>query len=182
VATCLRTRDTGRFVRQTMGWWTGGGEELCDNNIKSYVWPLRSIRAHLERFRIVGDPICVCVCMVNYETVSHIIWKCSWFENKRRQLLLGLADVNVIQYFFSFWFSILFSTTQLSHNFCGFVRWSLILYFLLLFHHHWTMQEVLLKPQWLYVFLDGWIKKGGATPDRSRTPARGPLFGPNVLP
>jgi hypothetical protein len=29
----------------------------------------------------------------------------------------------------------------------------------------------------------GWIKKGGATPDRSsRTPARGPLFGPNVLP
>jgi hypothetical protein len=30
--------------------------------------------------------------------------------------------------------------------------------------------------------LDGWIKKGGATPGRSRTPARGPLFGPNVLP
>jgi hypothetical protein len=30
--------------------------------------------------------------------------------------------------------------------------------------------------------MDGWIKKGGATPDRSRTPARGPLFEPNVLP
>jgi hypothetical protein len=30
--------------------------------------------------------------------------------------------------------------------------------------------------------MNGWIKKGGATPDRSRTPARGPLFGPNVLP
>jgi hypothetical protein len=29
--------------------------------------------------------------------------------------------------------------------------------------------------------LDGWIKKGGATPDRNRTPARGALFGPNVL-
>jgi hypothetical protein len=29
--------------------------------------------------------------------------------------------------------------------------------------------------------MDGWIKKGGVTPDRSRTPARGPLFGPNVL-
>jgi hypothetical protein len=29
--------------------------------------------------------------------------------------------------------------------------------------------------------VDGWINKGGATPDRSRTPARGPLFGPNVL-
>jgi hypothetical protein len=30
--------------------------------------------------------------------------------------------------------------------------------------------------------MDGWIKKGGATPDRSRNPARGPLCGPNVLP
>jgi hypothetical protein len=30
--------------------------------------------------------------------------------------------------------------------------------------------------------LDGWIKKNGASPNRSRTPARGPLFGPNVLP
>jgi hypothetical protein len=28
--------------------------------------------------------------------------------------------------------------------------------------------------------MDGWIKKGEATPDRSRTPARGPLFGPNA--
>jgi hypothetical protein len=31
-----------------------------------------SIRAHLERFRIVMDPYCVC--MMNYETVDHIIW------------------------------------------------------------------------------------------------------------
>jgi hypothetical protein len=28
----------------------------------------------------------------------------------------------------------------------------------------------------------GWIMKGGATSDKSRTPARGPLFGPNILP
>jgi hypothetical protein len=28
----------------------------------------------------------------------------------------------------------------------------------------------------------GWIKKGGATPDGCRTPARGSLFGPNLLP
>jgi hypothetical protein len=52
-----------------------------------------SIRAHLERFRIVGDPICVC--MMNYETVDHIIWECSRFEDERRQLLLGLAAVNI---------------------------------------------------------------------------------------
>jgi hypothetical protein len=43
-----------------------------------------SIQTHLERFRIVGDPICVC--MMNYETVDHIIW--SRFEVERRQLLL----------------------------------------------------------------------------------------------
>jgi hypothetical protein len=58
-----------------------------------------SIRAHLKRFRIFGDPICVC--MINYETVGHIcllfiiIWKWSRFEVKRRQLLLGLAAVKI---------------------------------------------------------------------------------------
>jgi hypothetical protein len=55
-----------------------------------------SIRAHLDRFRIVGDPICVC--MMNYETVDHIIWECSRFEVERRQLLLGLAAVNVVEF------------------------------------------------------------------------------------
>jgi hypothetical protein len=29
--------------------------------------------------------------------------------------------------------------------------------------------------------MDGWIKKSGATPDRSRNPASEPLFRPNVL-
>jgi hypothetical protein len=32
------------------------------------------------------------------------------------------------------------------------------------------------------VWMDGWIKKGGSTSDRIKTPARGALFGPNVLP
>jgi hypothetical protein len=53
-----------------------------------------SIRAHLDRFRIVGDPICLC--MMNYETVDYIIWECSRFEVERRQLLFGLATVNVV--------------------------------------------------------------------------------------
>jgi hypothetical protein len=42
---------------------------------------------------IVGDPICVC--MMNDETVDHIIWECSRFEDERHQLLLGLAAVNM---------------------------------------------------------------------------------------
>jgi hypothetical protein len=53
----------------------------------------RSIRAHLERFRIVGDPICVC--LMNFETVDHIICEYSRFEVERRQLLLGLAAMNI---------------------------------------------------------------------------------------
>jgi hypothetical protein len=52
-----------------------------------------SIRAHLDRFKIVSDP--TCVCMMNYETVDHIIWECSRFEVERRKLLLGLAAVNI---------------------------------------------------------------------------------------
>jgi hypothetical protein len=47
-----------------------------------------SIRAHLERFRIVRDPICVC--MINYETVDHIIWECSRFENSCRDSRLWI--------------------------------------------------------------------------------------------
>jgi hypothetical protein len=31
-------------------------------------------------------------------------------------------------------------------------------------------------------WMNGWIKEGGVTSDRSRTLARGQLFGPNVLP
>jgi hypothetical protein len=40
-----------------------------------------SIRAHLERFGIVWDPICTY--MIN-ETVDHIIWECSRFGVERR--------------------------------------------------------------------------------------------------
>jgi hypothetical protein len=38
------------------------------------------------------------------------------------------------------------------------------------------------KIGWIDGWIDGCIKKDEATSDRSRTPARGPLFGPNVLP
>jgi ribonuclease HI len=73
-----RTEDTGRFTHairplvSVKPWFDGQTEE------KSFVTTISrvmsgycSIRAHLERFRIVGDPICVC--MMNYETVDRII-------------------------------------------------------------------------------------------------------------
>jgi hypothetical protein len=95
-----RTGDIGRFVHSLQPvvlvkpWFDGQVEE------RSFVTTISRVmsghcsnRAHLERFRIVGDPICVC--MMNYETVDHIIWECSRFNNERRQLLLGLAAGNV---------------------------------------------------------------------------------------
>jgi hypothetical protein len=33
--------------------------------------------------------------MMNYETVDHIIWECSRFEDERCQLLLGLTAVKI---------------------------------------------------------------------------------------
>jgi hypothetical protein len=51
-------------------------------------------RAHLKRFSIVDGTMCVlCVCLEDYGTVDHIIWKCSRFSSQRacliRRLLLS---------------------------------------------------------------------------------------------
>jgi hypothetical protein len=95
-----RTGDTGRFMHSirpvvsVKPWFDGQAEERSFVTTISRVMSDHcSIRAHLERFKIVGDPICVC--MMNYETVDHIIWECSRFEDERRQLILGLAAVNI---------------------------------------------------------------------------------------
>jgi hypothetical protein len=84
VANVWRQGDTGRFphsiwpVVSVEPWFDGQTEE------RSFVTKISrvmsghcSIRAHLEQFGIVGDPICVCV--MNYETVNNIIWECSRF-------------------------------------------------------------------------------------------------------
>jgi hypothetical protein len=95
-----RTEDTGRFahsirpVVSVKPWFDGQAEERSFLTTISRIMSGHcSIRAHLERFRIVGVPICVCG--LNYEKVDHIIWECSRFEVERRQLLLGLATVNI---------------------------------------------------------------------------------------
>jgi hypothetical protein len=67
-------------------WFDGQAEESSFvTNISRVMSGHCSNRAHLERFKIVEDPICVCV--MNYEAVDHIIWECSRFEVVRRQLL-----------------------------------------------------------------------------------------------
>jgi hypothetical protein len=95
-----RTGVTGGFAHSIQPvvlvkpWFDGQAEERSFVTTISRVMSDHcSIPAHLERFIIVGDPICVC--MMNSETVNHIIWECSRLENERRQLLLDLAAVNV---------------------------------------------------------------------------------------
>jgi hypothetical protein len=95
-----RTGVTGRFahsirpVVSVKPWFDGQVEErIFVTTISRVMSGHCLIRAHLERFRIVGDPICVC--MMNYETVDHTIWECSRFEVERCRLLLGLAAVNI---------------------------------------------------------------------------------------
>jgi hypothetical protein len=83
-----RTGDTGRLansirtVVSVKPWFDEQAEERSFVTTISRIMSGHcSIRAYLERFRIVGDPICVC--MMNYETVDHIIWECSRFEVER---------------------------------------------------------------------------------------------------
>jgi hypothetical protein len=52
-----------------------------------------SIRAHLERFKIVRTQSVVC--MMNYETVHHIIREYRRFEIERRHLQVGLTAMNI---------------------------------------------------------------------------------------
>jgi hypothetical protein len=44
-----------------------------------------SFRSHLDRFRIVEDPMCVC--LKEYETVDHLIWHCERFGSERHLLM-----------------------------------------------------------------------------------------------
>jgi hypothetical protein len=39
-----------------------------------------SVRSHLDRFRIVEDPMCVC--LKDYETVDHLIWHSERFGSE----------------------------------------------------------------------------------------------------
>jgi hypothetical protein len=102
-----RTGDTGRFahsirpVVSVKPWFDGQAEEGSFVTTISRVMSCQcSIQAHLERFRIVGDPICVC--MMNYENLDHIIWEWSRFGVERRQLLLGLAAVNIKEHYWHY--------------------------------------------------------------------------------
>jgi hypothetical protein len=52
-----------------------------------------SVRSHLNRFRIVDDPLCVC--RENYETVDHLLWECSRYDRQSVILELSLHNINL---------------------------------------------------------------------------------------
>jgi hypothetical protein len=56
-----------------------------------------------------------------------------------------------------------------------------VIFLLILYNEHKLMMYGCFLILDKISYMDGWIKKGGATPDRSRTPARRPLFEPNVI-
>jgi hypothetical protein len=52
-----------------------------------------SARLHLDRFRIVEDPMCVC--LKDYETVDHLIWHCERLGSERHRLIDALSKLDV---------------------------------------------------------------------------------------
>jgi hypothetical protein len=50
-------------------------------------------RTHLRRIRILTDS--VCVCGGDYETLDHVIWHCSCFEENRIKLEREMASLEM---------------------------------------------------------------------------------------
>jgi hypothetical protein len=50
-----------------------------------------SVWSHLDRFRIVEDPMCVC--LKDYEIVDHLIWHCERFGSETHIDTLSELDV-----------------------------------------------------------------------------------------
>jgi hypothetical protein len=53
-----------------------------------------SARSHLDRFRIVEDPMCVC--LNAYEPVNHLIWHCERFGSEIHRRIDALSELDVL--------------------------------------------------------------------------------------
>jgi len=51
------------------------------------------IRTHLNRIRIISDP--VCVCMGDYETIDHVLWHCPRFDANRVALERNMNTLEI---------------------------------------------------------------------------------------
>jgi hypothetical protein len=70
-----------------------------------------SARSRLDRFRIVEDPMCVC--LKDYETVNHFIWHYERFGSERHQFMEALSGLDVLH-------------ETPFRDLCGLRKWSVI--------------------------------------------------------
>jgi hypothetical protein len=92
--------DAGRFAHSILPkvflrpWFEGQRE---DRKFVSTVSRIMSghcaTRSHLSRYRIVEEAMCVC--LMEYETVDHLIWHCRRVETERRRLTIAPAALDV---------------------------------------------------------------------------------------
>jgi len=90
--------DTGRFAHSifphitTKPWFHEFPEERkVINTISRIITGHCSVKSHLNRFKIVEDPLCVC--QVTYETVDHLLWECARYD--RTSLVSEILTQNI---------------------------------------------------------------------------------------
>jgi hypothetical protein len=93
--------DAGRFAysilpRVSLRLWFEGQKEKRSfvTSVSRIMSGHSSVRSHLDRFRNVEDP--TCVCLINYETVDHLIWHCDRFGSERHRLIDALSELDVL--------------------------------------------------------------------------------------
>jgi hypothetical protein len=84
--------DTGRFAHSILPrvslrpWFEGQKvERNFVTSVSIIMSGYSSVHSHLDRFRIVEGPMCVC--LQDYETVDHLIWHCERFGSERHRLI-----------------------------------------------------------------------------------------------
>jgi hypothetical protein len=75
-------------------WFAGQKEESFATSVYRIMSGHSSVRSHLDRFRIVEGPMCVC--LKDYDTVDHLIWHCERFGSERHRLIDALSELDVL--------------------------------------------------------------------------------------
>jgi hypothetical protein len=93
--------DTGRFAHFILPrvslrpWFEGQKEERSFfTSVSKIMSGNSSVRSHLDRFRIVEEPMCVC--LKDYETVDFLIWHCERFGSERHRLIDAMSELDVL--------------------------------------------------------------------------------------
>jgi hypothetical protein len=89
--------DTSRFAHSIHGPWFEGHKEersIVTLSVSRIMSGHSSVRSHLDRFRIVENPMWVC--LKDYETMDHLIWHCERFGSERHRLIDAMSEMDVL--------------------------------------------------------------------------------------